>query len=310
MVSHRVRSSPGAPENFYVNFSIHPTCDRMHSAKRFFPTSQLNTLRTTSTCIFSSETNFKPAQHASFIPRATINESAANTAATPPPPSSPCSQPLFDEMYSLLSTWRYEYRTTIVPRNAYDAGPLGDWMAAIRRLHRRGTLPPWAISKLEELDIQWAVDGLDAKWHSNFHAAREFKEVHGGDACDLDTALLPDYSGEEGKDVKADWIEAARWLDRQRDLYAGEKLTDYRVWVLKRVLGKRQVWKIIHIFMHNEFCFLCAGIKLHREYTPRRKNIHPALLKANKEFKRLVEKDEAAAFAALASNRGTADRAA
>ena len=153
-------------------------------------------------------------------------------------------------MHEELALWRSKYRTTIVPRNAHDAGLLGDWVAAIRRLHRRGTLPTWALEKLNELDMDWKVDVLTAKWHANFHSTREFKEAHGGDACDLDEALPPDWGkiktegdGEkesEGSEesVRADWVEAARWLERQRELFVTEKLTDYRVWVLKRLLGK------------------------------------------------------------------------
>ncbi len=123
-----------------------------------------------------------------------------------------------------------------------------------------------AIKKLNELDMSWKVDVLTAKWHANFHTTREFKEVHGGDACDLDTALPPDWgtiSSEKKKKKKngggdggeeqvepdggskeevvgrADWVEAARWLERQRELFQGEKLIDYRVWVLKKLLGKK-----------------------------------------------------------------------
>jgi hypothetical protein len=206
-------------------------------------------------------------------------------------------------MYAQLSIWRATYRTTIVPRNAHDAGDLGDWVAAIRRLHRKDTLPFWAIEKLNELDMNWKVDVLTAKWHANFHTTREFKEVHGGDECDLDTALPADYGSrrkkkkddKEGQDqeevesieenvvvARADFIEAARWLERQRELFLKEKLTDYRVWALKRLLE----------------------IRLRREYAPRRKNMHPSLLKQNAAFKKLVAKDEAKAAKAIVAGGG------
>jgi len=185
----------------------------------------------------------------------------------PAPPASPLYQPKFDAMYTQLSLWRAKYYTTIVPRNAYDAGDLGDWVAAIRRLHRRGTLPPWAIDKFNELDMTWKVDVLTAKWHANFHTTREFKEVHGGEECDLDIALPPDWGTKKKENcaadggeiegsrvvedseevVRADWVEAARWLGRQRELFRKEKLTDYRVWALKRVLGNQEENSILPI---------------------------------------------------------------
>jgi hypothetical protein len=104
--------------------------------------------------------------------------------------------------------------------------------------------------------MTWKVDVLTAKWHANFHATREFKGVHGGEKCDLDSALPPAWGAKKrekcadedetgssravddsGEVVRADWVEAARWLERQRELFMKEKLTDYRVWALKRILG-------------------------------------------------------------------------
>ncbi|KAG7668867.1 hypothetical protein Ndes2526B_g00575 [Nannochloris sp. 'desiccata'] len=242
-------------------------------------------------CTAASQTASEPVTIATDDPSLSTEE--------PAPSTSPLYQPKFDAMYTQLSLWRAKYYTTIVPRNAHDAGDLGDWVASIRRLHRRGSLPTWAIERLNELDMTWKVDVLTAKWHANFHATREFKEVHGGEKCDLDTALPPDWGTKKKKNsvdheqgttesssvvsdseevVRADWVEAARWLERQRELFTKEKLTDYRVWVLKRLLG----------------------IRLRREYAPRRKNMHPALLKQNAAFKRLVAKDETMNAAASA----------
>jgi Helicase associated domain len=212
---------------------------------------------------------------------ATSEPTSTATATNNVQPTSPLYQPKFDAMYEQLSIWRAKYRTTIVPRNAHDAGDLGEWVAQIRRLHRRGTLPSWAIEKLNDLDMSWKVDVLTAKWHANFHTTREFKEVHGGENCDLDTALPPDWGtvkkkkdgggdgeggeeaevavSEEERAVRADFVEAARWLERQRELFIGEKLTDYRVWVLKRLLGKMKQQQ--HFFFFFLFFFSSAAGK-------------------------------------------------
>lgn len=115
---------------------------------------------------------------------------------------------------------------------------------------------------LEELHIDWKVDVIAAKWHSNFHAAREFKEAHGGDACDIDTMLTPEYHNEE----RAEWVEASRWLQRQRELYMKQKLTSQKVTMLKQVLG----------------------VKLTRPYGPKRKHRHIELDRKNREFDRAM----------------------
>jgi hypothetical protein len=171
----------------------------------------------------------------------------------------PLAQPRFDAMYDQLAEWKRRYYTTVVPRNAPDAQDLAEWVSAIRRLGRKRQLPEWALRRLEALHVQWEVDTVTAKWHANFHSARGFKATHGGDACDVNVALPPDFRS----DV-ADWEEAARWVDRQRDLYRRQKLTNVRVRMLKEVLG----------------------LRLSRSYAPLRKNMHAVLRKENAAFKR------------------------
>ena len=107
------------------------------------------------------------------------------------------------------------------------------------------------------------VDVVTAKWHANFHAARSFREAHGGASCNLNTEFPPDYEGED-----VDWIEAARWLERQRELYRKQKLTNVRVRLLKEVLG----------------------VRLHRKKGKNRRNIHPEIQRQNAEFKRELER--------------------
>jgi len=159
-----------------------------------------------------------------------------HTSSPPPAPPSTdlLSQPLFDTMCDKLANWHHLYYTTIVPRSAHDARELAEWVSALRRLKRKGSLPPWVEARLLPLGMVWDVDGVTAKWHSNFHLAREFKEAHGGEACDVNVSFTPKYENEE----RADWVEASRWLDRQRELYRSQKLTDLRVALLKGVLGE------------------------------------------------------------------------
>lgn len=54
------------------------------------------------------------------------------------------------------------------------------------------------------------------------------QEVHGGE--------LPPAEGCDS--ANPDWIEAGRWLERQRDLYRRQKLLLLRVRLMKELLGE------------------------------------------------------------------------
>ena len=59
------------------------------------------------------------------------------------------------------------------------------------------------------------------------------QEVHGTGEVPAD---LCDLTGEH-----PDWVEAGRWLERQKDLYRRQKLLLLRVRLMKEVLGGRLV---------------------------------------------------------------------
>lgn len=168
-------------------------------------------------------------------PAATDGPPSVRHATTAATAAGPLAAPLFEAMLQRLKQWQDLYYTTIVPGSAHDARDLAHWLAAVRSHQRRGTLPAAAAGQLNALGTLWEVDVLTSKWHSNFHAAREFREAHGGAACDIDTALPSDYANAD----RADWVEAARWLQRQKELYAGQKLRAVRVKLVRQVLGAR-----------------------------------------------------------------------
>lgn len=100
-------------------------------------------------------------------------------------------------------------------------------MHDLRWLHRRRLLPPLAVERLTELGFAWEVNTITAKWHSNFHVARAYREREG-------TAEIPlDFADASQPDL----VEAARWLGRQQELYEQQKLPQLRVRLLKEVLG-------------------------------------------------------------------------
>ncbi|EFN56282.1 hypothetical protein CHLNCDRAFT_145162 [Chlorella variabilis] len=156
-------------------------------------------------------------------------------------------------MLEKLRAWKERNYDCIVPRKVHDAGDLGEWVHHVRLLHRRGQLPAAAQHQLEALSFSWVVDGVTAKWYHNLHAARRYREVHGsGD-------IPPDFADPS----HPDWVEAARWLARQRDLYGRQKLLLVRVRLLKELLG----------------------VKLHREYSRPRRNMHAVLREGNARFR-------------------------
>lgn len=60
--------------------------------------------------------------------------------------------------------------------------------------------------------------------------ALPLQEVHGSGE------VPPDLSDLQG--LHPDWVEASRWLERQRDLYRRQKLLLVRVRLIKEVLGE------------------------------------------------------------------------
>ncbi len=185
--------------------------------------------------------------------------------AAPPPPPLLADAARNAAMLAELAAWRERFYVTVVPASAPGAAPLAAWTSAARRAARAGRLAPALAAALEALGFAWEVDGVTAKWHANLHAALDFRAAHGGAACDLAAALPPDLAAPG----RPDWEEAARWLARQRELYARQKLRAVRVRLLREVLGA----------------------PLERERGRPRRNAHPALRR------------EAAAFSAEAVRR-------
>ncbi|KAL4436589.1 hypothetical protein ABPG75_003728 [Micractinium tetrahymenae] len=161
----------------------------------------------------------------------------------------------FTAMLSRLTDWKDRYYECIVPRKVHDAADLGEWVHRTRVARKRGTLLPAQQAALDALGFAWEVDVVTAKWYHNLHAARHYKEVHGSGE------LPPDLADPSGR--HPDWVEAARWLERQRDLYRRQKLLLVRVRLIKEVLG----------------------VKLQRERGPQRRNLHPVLRRCNAAFR-------------------------
>lgn len=195
----------------------------------------------------------------------------------------------FEVMYDRLRRWKAMYYTTIVPGTVADAKELSQWCSIMRRLHRKKLLPSWAVAKLDELGMDWKVDVVTAKWYANFHAAKEFKEINGGVNCDINVQLPSEYWNEE----RPDWVEASRWLERQRDLYRRQKLTMARVRLLKDILGEWDGFLLASLLLFftgktvykgTKCHYKHAGVKLVRPYSKKRRNMHPFLKEANARF--------------------------
>ncbi|KAI7846416.1 hypothetical protein COHA_000126 [Chlorella ohadii] len=197
--------------------------------------------------------------------------------APPAPRATPqLDEAKFEAMLQQLREWKEKHwGDTIVPRKVHDAAELGEWVHAMRQARRRGRLPPHAVAALVELGFTWEVDVVTAKWYHNLHAARHYKEVHGGE--------LPPAEGCDAGNP--DWIEAGRWLERQRDLYRRQKLLLLRVRLMKELLG----------------------VKLEREHSRPRRNMHPVLKQGNAQF-RALQRQRAQQGQAGATEQGAAQQ--
>lgn len=168
------------------------------------------------------------------------------------PPAADARQQVFEQQLQQLLAWRERYYECIVPRAVHDAPGLGEWVHALRRQRKLGRLSEEQIARLDAAGFLWQVDTVTAKWYSNLHLARQYRELHG-------KPPPPDLRHPGGN---ARWEEAGRWLERQRDLYWRQKLLAVRVRLLKEVLG----------------------VKLVRPKGPTRRNLHPVIRRENAAF--------------------------
>jgi len=129
----------------------------------------------------------------------------------------------FDVMVTQLQEWKDKYYTCHVPRKVHDASVLGEWVHRIRRKYKKKLLEEWQIRKLNELNFEWKVHQLDARWYSLYHHLRRYKAKHA-------TVEIP-----EGFDDPSEpnWMEASRWMERQHKLFFKQKLSPHKVRLLK-----------------------------------------------------------------------------
>jgi hypothetical protein len=164
-----------------------------------------------------------------------------------------------ERMVERMKDWVSVYKKAIVPKSVHDGKELSLWMKRMRQ--RRDVLGMEDIVKLEEAGMVWEWNTVEAKWFANFHLAREFLEMHGDDErgafVDPDQEGRPFYHEE-----RSDWVEASRWLCRQRELYRKQKLNLMQVYLLKRVLGVRLV----------------------RQDSKKRRNVHEKIREVDREF--------------------------
>eukprot|EP00210_Caulerpa_lentillifera_P000979 g943.t1 len=129
----------------------------------------------------------------------------------------------FETMYKQLEDWRERYYTCHVPRRVYDSSVLGEWVHRIRRKHKRRIIEQWMIERLNELDFEWKVHQLDARWYSLYHHVRRYKERFG----------TPDIPEDYENLNEPNWVIASKWLVRQHKLYFKQKLSPHKVKLLK-----------------------------------------------------------------------------
>jgi hypothetical protein len=135
-----------------------------------------------------------------------------------------------EEMIQKLYEWSKSYGgKAVVPKSVHDGRQLGSWLRRVRKL--KGGMTPEDIERLNKAGMVWEMNVLESKWFSNFHLVREYIECHPG--CDVDLEMTSEFDHPD----RSDWVEASRWLIRQKELYRKQKLTKMKVRLLKGVLG-------------------------------------------------------------------------
>lgn len=114
-------------------------------------------------------------------------------------------------------------------------------------MRKQARLAQAQVEALDALGFVWQPDVLAAKWHSNYHLARRWREMHG----DL-RALLPAAGGSADASEPATaaavaaaaaaaaepaWREVSAWLARQQQLYVRHKITPDRLALLRGLGG-------------------------------------------------------------------------
>ena len=135
-----------------------------------------------------------------------------------------------EEMIKKLYEWSRTYGgKAVVPKSVHDGRQLGSWLRRVRKL--KGRMTPEDIERLNKAGMVWEMNVLESKWFSNFHLVREYIECHPD--CDVDLVMTNEFDHPD----RSDWVEASRWLIRQKELYRKQKLTKMKVRLLKGVLG-------------------------------------------------------------------------
>jgi len=149
---------------------------------------------------------------------------------------------------------------------------------ARRQLRHAGELSSQHEQQLSDAGFVWRPDVRDAKWYSNFHLARQWREAHGDismlvpappastssaqqGAADHQAAPMQPDSSIEGTAASsiiissssntstsdssneaagAQWQEVSAWLARQQELYALHKITPPKLKLLRGLGESRQ----------------------------------------------------------------------
>ncbi len=78
------------------------------------------------------------------------------------PPAEYKASPMWQAMLVQLAAWRAEHGSCHVPRNAFDAQKLAEWVVSTRKAARKGQLSTEEREQLDQLDFVWRPDVVGA----------------------------------------------------------------------------------------------------------------------------------------------------
>lgn len=92
-------------------------------------------------------------------------------------------------------------------------------------MHPAASLTSPCSHRLNKLAFEWELLDVDAKWHHQYHQLRRYRVLHGSTAVD---ATL---SAQDG----CDWASLARWLGKQSQLLAKQRLSSQKRAMLQQL---------------------------------------------------------------------------
>ena len=119
--------------------------------------------------------------------------------------------------FKLAQAYHNEYRNLDIPTNyiTKEGIHLGSWIARQRQLYKNNSLSDEQINKLNSIGMDW-MERIDRIWENGFLEAKKYSEIYG-------------HLNVPVKYETDNHFSLGTWIQRQRNLYKNNKISDDRI---------------------------------------------------------------------------------